>query len=212
LPTKTFLRHIKHLADEGKLEQAVYASMYGKEFSPEEIIIFDYYNSHEQLEDAMKGLTNIFPFSRQPFKHQFSKAELKQIEEKRLETRGALCQLFLMAVDTHNHKMIKAMADAVWFFKDKRLKGFAIQDRERTVLIILKIIMDMTKMKFTMRQIQSLLKHDDIQRGERLEKWGDGFASTRRKCRELGIPVAKSKDKMGSDAMISVLLKWLKQV
>ncbi len=101
--------------------------------------------------------------------------------------------ILINAMNSHDSEMVMALARAVSFFKDKRYPKFVAEDRERTILLGMKSLMERTGEKLTIRQVAQFLSMDELSAGKKLEVPADGFSALRRKCREINFPLAPSR-------------------
>jgi len=133
-----------------------------------------------------------FPISRAELDLNYDK-KMRDLEKSFKDQEAAISNIFINAVNSHNGEMIMQLARAVWFFKGKRQADFALADRERAVLLMMKSIMEHTGEKLTIRQIAQFLALDDREAGKKLQIPADGFSSLRRKCRQLNIKISPSR-------------------
>ena len=122
------------------------------------------------------------------FGQKASDKDLKHLEKELVEARDVIVRWFLEALDNHDGERIMRIARAVWFFKDKQ--GFNPVDHERTLLMFVKTLTDETETRLTIREIAEFIAADDSRKTVYSQ---DGFSALRRKCRQLGIPLAPSR-------------------
>lgn len=101
--------------------------------------------------------------------------------------RSGLSEILIGAVDTGNVDILSEIANAVLFFRDRRGKNFYPVDRERCLLLMAKSRLKLYDQKWTIREVAGFLA------GRKVEASADGFSALRRKCRELGFPLAESR-------------------
>ena len=122
-----------------------------------------------------------------------------QMRQKELqEVEAEVCRMFLQAVKTHNRKAILEIADAVCFFKDKRPCTPVTLDSVRLCLLELQALLYIAeqsgqKGKITMRAVAEFVNQRRGPNKPKIESSEDGYSSLRRKCKELGIPIAGSR-------------------
>jgi hypothetical protein len=102
--------------------------------------------------------------------------------------------MFMQAVNSHNVERIMNLAKAVAFFKDKHLSpDFVPADRERALLLFLKMLVDRSGEKISIRRVAQFLLLDNPEARKKMVTPADGFSALRRKCLRLGIPLAESR-------------------
>ena len=99
-----------------------------------------------------------------------------------------ICDIFIDAMKRNDADKIIEIAQAVWFFKDKRYPMFKPIDRERGLLLFAKARLDFHEQQWTIREVSEYLSG-----GKKVETPADGFSALRRKCRELNFPLAESR-------------------
>jgi hypothetical protein len=101
-----------------------------------------------------------------------------------------LCSVFLEAIRKQDGNKILEIAQSIWFIKGVLERAKPV-DQERTYLLSLKEFFDSTGTRWTIRQIANYLQET---KGITIEDNNeDGFSAIRRKCKELGVPIAKSR-------------------
>jgi hypothetical protein len=168
---------IKAVANSGDTFKATLLAQYGKELSPVESPVAAFYCSLD-LEAAMKTKESVFPF-KQRLTTKFRKKFAKIFSLQHAECRKTLSDLFLFAVENHKRDLIIELAEAVWFFRDKRALGFPTEDRIRTQLLLVKAGLEHLKVSASIRDIAALLG---------IEPTADGNSQLREMCKELGVP------------------------
>jgi len=161
----------------------------GRALSPLEQSIYYYYVTLDVV--GMKpDLNPKFkpgPHPLAPSVQQVREAHFKWIERKNIE-EAELCAMFLEAIQQRDgHKILK-IAEAVWFLKDTF--GNKPVDPERAVLLSLKQFFESTGERWTIQLIAYSVQEST---GNKIEDHKDGFSALRRKCKELGVPIAKSR-------------------
>ena len=110
---------------------------------------------------------------------------LKRIKKK-------IADKFFKAIDEDDAEKIIELAQAVIFLKDKRPRPLGeephYEARERALLLMAKEILVMRGEKWTVKEVaQYLAGSTDIPTPD------DGFSALRRKCRQLGLPLASAR-------------------
>jgi len=141
----------------------------------------------------MKGKRQLYPVFKEEFDDEYSPADIEKLKNKLTEREKTISSIFIQAVNEHDGEMIMNLARAAWFFKDKRPANFAPADRERALLLMLKLVTKHTGETLSIRQVAQYLSLDDIAHGKDLPTSEDGFSAIRRKCRQLGIPLVESR-------------------
>lgn len=176
------MRQIVRLVKEGNSLQAKLVAQYGKQLSPVAMCLYALY-WYGDMEAVMKSQDQMFPFKQRPtpiFARNFGKFCKMQHATARKE----LCKLFLDAVDHHKRDFIIELAEAVWFFRDKRIRNSVADDVTRTQLLLIKPFLEKTSMCMTIADLAGIL---GIQPTE------DGYSSLRRKCKEVEFPLCPAR-------------------
>jgi hypothetical protein len=195
MPRKTLAGQIVELASHGKSSDAEGLARFGRKLSFEESFLRPYYDALDALEAAMKGNLICPPILKGEYGNwsDISRDKFAALTKQLEERKETIASIFIEAVNTHDGERIMNLARAVWFFKDKR-HPFPPADRERTLLLFLKGLLDHTGEKLTIRQVAQFLNLEELSAGrKKLETPADGFSALRRKCKELGIPLAESR-------------------
>ena len=196
-PRKTVLKRFRELLKQRDLPLAGGVATYGRELSPLERLFHRYYKALDTWEEIVKKGKLPHPFWWQPppgimsFAMQMRQKELKELEAE-------ISRMFLQAVKTHDRKAIMEIADAVCFFKDKRSLTPIMLDSVRLCLLDLKGILHVAeasgqKVKITIRTIAEFVNQSRGPDKPKIESSDDGYSSLRRKCKELGVPIADSR-------------------
>jgi hypothetical protein len=111
---------------------------------------------------------------------------LQVCEFTKKHVEKGLFEVFVKALEECDATKILEIAEAVRFFKTNRYPFHQDADPERYWLLWAKERLGDDE-KWTIRQIAEFLA------GERVETPADGFSSLRRKCREIGFPIAESR-------------------
>lgn len=156
---------------DGRTDDAALAAECGRALSPFERVLYDHYLHLECLERYYMN----------------AETKSKYLELKRKE-EAYLCSVFLEAIRKKNGQKILDIAQAVWFLNGVFGK---IADKERAHLLSLKGYFDTHGIKWTIQQIAHSLQQS---KGLPIEDHNkDGFSALRRKCKKLGVPIAKSR-------------------
>jgi hypothetical protein len=124
--------------------------------------------------------------------------EIKKLDSLIVTIREQLVSAFVDAVENENSKAIAEMAEAVKFLKNRSKNLPPCQtatDPERSALLSLKVWAQEENRKFTIREVAEWVS---MQTGcgkikEQLDFTEDGFSALRRKCHEVGFPLAPSR-------------------
>lgn len=152
----------------------------------------------------MRGKRYLNPFLLGQCDSTYTDEELNALAKKVKEYEETICSIFLQAVKHHDGKMIMELARGVWFFKDKRLFNHVPADRERGVLISLKMMLEEAGQKIPIRTLAEFLAIEAKAHGRKFNPEADGYSTLRRKCRQLDFPLAESRKtgrKMRSKAL-----------
>jgi hypothetical protein len=166
---------------------------YGKELSYEESFLRQYYEAKDEWEYAlMSGKQKLFPWR---VESQIkSEEDWKKLQENYESNKEHISQMFLRAVDSHDGERIMNLARAVWFFEDKRhSNNFTLADRERTLLLFLKMLLERSGEKIPIKMVAQFLLLDDPKARKKMTPPADGYSTLRKKCIQLGIPLAESR-------------------
>ena len=159
-------------------------ALYGQELSFEEHCLRNYYLALDKLEAALKK-DRVVKFSPSwepsPAPPNFKKLYAALKEEEKI-----ISLIFIDAVNTHNRNVIKRLADAVWFFRDKRHLQTTAYDPQRNQLLYLKTVLEENKQTIELREVAEFL-------GMGKKVYEDGFSALRRKCKQLGLPLRESR-------------------
>ena len=99
-----------------------------------------------------------------------------------------LFQEFVKALEESNADKILEIANAVRFFKDHRFPSHKDADPERYWIVWLKARFgDPDDHWLTIREVAEFIA------GKKVEAPTDGFSALRRKCKEIGLPLAESR-------------------
>ena len=178
------------------MEKAQIVAIYGRVLEQNETSLQRYYAAVDELEAGMnrKVLEPMFSSKGIELPYSLPPEKIQALKDAVAKEREAICSVFMQAVDTHNGQAIMDLARAVWFFKDKRHPQ-PPKDQERVKLLFLKTALDNTPNQppLTIRQIARLMAWETLSAGGKFESSPDGFSKLRRKCKQLGIPVAQSR-------------------
>jgi hypothetical protein len=154
-----------------------------------------YYDAKDEWEYAVMNSKKIlFPWRSEADVK--SEEEFKALKKNFEEKERMISQMFLQAVNHHDGEMIMNLAKAAWFFEGKRkfrTPDFQPADRERTLLIFLKTILEHKKEKASIRTVAKFLRLDNAEALKKMKTPEDGFSALRRKCIQLGVPLAESR-------------------
>lgn len=141
----------------------------------------------------MKGKAILAPLVRKEYDSETSTAELEKLQTELKQREQTIIGIFLEAINNHDGKAVMELAQAVWFFKDKRLPKRIPADRERSTMIALKSILDGAGEKISIRTLAEFLAVEAKAAGKKFEVSEDGFSALRRKCKEMNFPLAESR-------------------
>jgi hypothetical protein len=175
--------------------EAAFLSKYGHELSFEEAFIRNYYLVLDECEAAVKTKDSFFLRLGKVKLSDDPRPDFPALLPKLKEAQQQICTIFLDAVNNHDSKQISALAKAAKFFKDWRHRHGTEADRERKVLLFLKEITMESGEALTIREIANLVASEVLPFGFKLEITADGFSALRRKCKQLGLPIAPSRKK-----------------
>ena len=185
------VKQIIALVKKGDSSEAETIAKYGRPLSFAESFARHYYDALDEVQAAERGKTTClpFPFSRREFDIKSSE-EVRALWKKLQDKERCMAGILINAMNSHDSEMVMDLARAVSFFKDKRYPKFVAEDRERTILLCMKSLMERTGEKLTIRQVAQFLSMDELSAGKKLEVPADGFSALRRKCREINFPLA----------------------
>lgn len=190
---QTAIKRIVELLQTGNSLTADVVCKYGRELSYEESFLRLYYEAKFRWEYAVEsGKEVLFPWKvAAKIK---SDSDFKILKNKFEDMERMISQMFMRAVDSHDGERILNLAKAVSFFKDKRPSSdFIPADRERALLLFIKTILDHSKEKIPIRMVAQFLILDDAEARKKMKTPADGFSALRRKCLQLGVPLAESR-------------------
>jgi len=166
---------------------------YGRPLSDLEQGMRCYYGTRELMKDAIRQAMKsgekerkIFEVKEpgKPMRKMTKSASMIHLHE---QIKKHIAEEFFRALDNSDSEKILEIARGVWFFRNKRPGNFVPADPERMKLLHFKMTLAPWE-KVTIRTIaQHLAGTDDIPTP------ADGFSALRRKCRQLGIPLAESR-------------------
>jgi len=172
----TLAKTIRGLArsdDEFAEHKALELATYGRILSPVEAICHQFYRSRMRLK-------------KRPVKNVYLADDASRAAKQHYEKwEKQLFEIFLLALIAHDRPTIIELADAAQFFDG--MEGFKAADPERLKLLRLK-----TSSAFNRsRPIREIAEY--LNGGKKVITPLDGFSALRRKCKELGIPVKRSR-------------------
>ena len=100
-----------------------------------------------------------------------------------------ICAMFLEAVKNVDRAKIIEIAEAAWRMGN-HLKTDNCADKERRAIISIMDMIDVHGGKMTIQSLASLVGSIT---DKKITDQGDGYSSLRRKCLELGFPLAPSR-------------------
>ena len=171
------LKDIMSLVKEGRPDEAALAAECGRALSPLERIIYFHYVTLSVLGGYMNHDDAILP---DPYP--------KWIKLKK-EEEAQLCSIFLEAIQRRDGHKVWEIAQAVWFLKNV-FESKTPADSERAHLLSIKQYLDNTGEKWPMQMVVYSLEQFT---GKKIKDQGDGFSALRKKCKALGVPIAKSR-------------------
>jgi len=152
-----------------------------------------YYKALDEQEAAMKGKKNFTPLVRKDYAASVSHEEFQKIDRELKDREQTIVGIFLDAVNNHDGQTIIELANAVWFFKDKRLPNRIPADRERGTMIALKTLLDSAGQKIPIRTLAEFMAIEAKAAGKKFAIPEDGFSALRRKCKDMNFPLAESR-------------------
>jgi hypothetical protein len=190
---KTLAKQIIALVKDGEYLEAEQIAEYGRKLLYHEAFIRLYYKSLDEWGAAMKGKKTLSPIWQG--EADISPEEFQATHKKLREAEAMISQMFIDAVNRHDREAVLELANAVWFFRDKRYPNFIPADPERSQLLVLKQLMRVAEGKLTIRQVAQFLALKNTPLGQKIkiQSTEDGFSALRRKCKQLGIPLAESR-------------------
>jgi hypothetical protein len=156
----------------GELSQAKIAAECGRKLSPTELAFYWYFTAIHIMEGAVMN-PDVY----------------RKWCEVLYEREREICTMFLEAVKKHDRAKIIEIADAVWF-SGNHLKSDKCADNERRAIISIMSMIDIYGGKMSIQDLASLV--GSITK-KKITDQGDGYSALRRKCKEIGFPLAKSR-------------------
>jgi hypothetical protein len=160
------------LVKSGELSEAAIAAECGRKLSPTELAFYWYYTSIVIMERSMMP-PNVY----------------RKWCEVLDERERVICAMFLEAVKNVDRDKIIEIANAAWF-AGNHLKSNNCADNERRAIISIMEQIDVHGGKMTIPELASLV---GFITGKKITDQGDGYSTLRRKCLELGFPLAPSR-------------------
>ena len=182
---------------------------YGRGLSLEEAHLHFYYEALDDLEAAMNGKRFSIGLRGEREYADMTPEEFQELQKQVSDTKAAITEIFIEAVNNLDGDRIMRIATAVRWFRDKRPSKLLQVDRERTLLLFYKTALEEHKrVKPTIRQVAQFLALEDLAAGKKLVTPADGWSALRRKCKQVGLKLEASRKRSYARSLGSLNCSW----